>query len=162
PASGEDKNGGYSTSVAALRLPFRAAGQCEPGVTGACSCADPATAVIDHNTSKCRVCVGAGDGRGEIQGARDAGLVGGAQPPLPPPPTAYFPPDPGTPPSKSDRDRAASFARRIRSRSPAFSSSAPLSAAATRPCVGKTQAVGQRVPPLLRINSAPAASGSSS
>src|SRR5262249_26280387 len=78
------------------------------------------------------------------------------------PPIDYFSSDTGSPASQSERERAASFARRIRSRSTACSSSAALSAAATRPCVGRTQAVGQRVTPLFRINSATAASGSSS
>jgi hypothetical protein len=56
------------------------------------------------------------------------------------------------------RSRAASLARLIRSRSIAYSLSAARSAAATKPCVGETQAVGQRVIPLVRINSATAVS----
>ena len=57
---------------------------------------------------------------------------------------------------KDGRQRAAAFVRRKRSRSNACSSNAARSAAATKPCVGSAQAVGQRVIPLVRINSATA------
>ena len=60
---------------------------------------------------------------------------------------------------KDGRQRAAACARRNRSRATAYSSNAVRSAAATKPWVGRTQAVGQRVIPLERINSA-TASGS--
>ena len=64
--------------------------------------------------------------------------------------------------SQSDRMRAAARSRRILSRATAYSSSAARSAAPTRPWVGETQAVGQRVMPLVRIYSATAALLSSS
>jgi hypothetical protein len=54
--------------------------------------------------------------------------------------------------SQNDRMRAAALSRRILSRTTECSSSAARSAAPTRPCVGETQAVGQRVIPLVRIN----------
>jgi hypothetical protein len=57
---------------------------------------------------------------------------------------------------KDGRQRAAAWARRKRSRSNACSSNATRSAAGTKPWVGSTQAVGQRVIPLVRINSATA------
>jgi hypothetical protein len=54
------------------------------------------------------------------------------------------------------RQGAVACARRNRSRVMACSSNATRSAAATEPCVGRTQAVGHRVIPLVRINSATA------
>src|SRR5277367_3012722 len=59
---------------------------------------------------------------------------------------------------KNEFKRAAVRARRTRSRAAAYSSSAVRSAAATEPCVGSTHAVGQRVTPLVRMNSLTAAS----
>src|SRR5690242_1977342 len=52
---------------------------------------------------------------------------------------------------KNGRQRALARARRNRSRAMACSSNATRSAAATKPWVGSTQAVGQRVIPLVRI-----------
>src|SRR5207237_3711465 len=69
----------------------------------------------------------------------------------------YFSSANGRPASQNDRIRAAIFSRRVLSRATAYSSSAARSAAPTRPCVGETQAVGQRVIPLVRINLAIAA-----
>jgi hypothetical protein len=60
----------------------------------------------------------------------------------------------GTSKFKIGRQRAAACARRERSRATACSSNATGSAAATKPWVGRTQSVGQRVIPLVRINSA--------
>jgi hypothetical protein len=60
-----------------------------------------------------------------------------------------------------DRQRAAAFVRRKRSRSTACSSNATRSAAVIKPWVGSTQAVGQRVIPLVRINSVTASRSSS-
>jgi hypothetical protein len=54
----------------------------------------------------------------------------------------------------------ASFTCLSWSRRDAYSSSASRSAAATAPWVGRTQAVGHRVTPLVRMNSATAASQS--
>ena len=59
---------------------------------------------------------------------------------------------------KNEFCRAAARARRTRSREAAYSSSAARSAAATEPWVGTTHAVGQRVTPFVRMNSATAAS----
>src|ERR1700730_14980080 len=56
--------------------------------------------------------------------------------------------------------RAATLTRRRWSRCTAYSSRASRSVAATEPWVGRTQAVGHRVTPLVRMNSATAASQS--
>lgn len=56
--------------------------------------------------------------------------------------------------------RAATLTRRRWSRRTAYSSRASRSVSATEPWVGRTQAVGHRVTPLVRMNSATAASQS--
>src|ERR1700730_735044 len=58
--------------------------------------------------------------------------------------------------------RAATLTRRRWSRRTAYSSRASRSVAATEPWVGRTHAVGHRVTPLVRMNSATAASQSCS
>jgi len=55
---------------------------------------------------------------------------------------------------QNSRARATAFSRRCRSRSLRYSSSAARSASVTEPCVGTTQAVGQRVTPFVRMYSA--------
>jgi hypothetical protein len=59
---------------------------------------------------------------------------------------------------QNTRARAAAFVWRNRSCATACFSSATWSARSIEPCVGKTQAVGQRVIPLVRTNSAITAS----
>ena len=59
---------------------------------------------------------------------------------------------------QNSRARVAAFARRNFSCAIACCSNAARSAASTEPWVGRTQAVGQRVIPLVRINSAITAS----
>src|SRR6202022_1773511 len=77
-------------------------------------------------------------------------------------PTGYLSSAKGMLASQSDRIRAAALSRRTLSRATAYSASAARSAPPPRPCVGETQAVGQRVIPLVRINSAIALALSSS
>ena len=70
------------------------------------------------------------------------------------PARGYTSPDSGALTFQNARQRAAARARRDRSRAAAYSSNAARSAAATKPWVGRTQAVGHRVIPLVRMNSA--------
>src|SRR6516225_5934647 len=63
-------------------------------------------------------------------------------------------PDSGALRFQNAPQRAAARARRDRSRAAAYSFNAARSAAATKPWVGRTQAVGHRVIPLVRMNSA--------
>ena len=60
-----------------------------------------------------------------------------------------------------NRQRAAARSRRTRSRATAYCSNAIRSAAVINPWVGRTQAVGHRVMPLERINSATTSQSSS-
>ena len=71
---------------------------------------------------------------------------------------AYFSARGGYGTLQNSRERAAAFVWRTRSCATACFSSATRSAASIEPCVGKTQAVGQRVIPLVRMNSAITAS----
>src|SRR5215471_4948136 len=70
------------------------------------------------------------------------------------PARGYTSPDSGALTFQNAPQRAAARARRDRSRAAAYSSNAARSAAATKPWVGRTQAVGHRVIPLVRMNSA--------
>jgi hypothetical protein len=67
---------------------------------------------------------------------------------------AYFSLGGGNEALQNSRARAAAFAWRNRSCVTACFSSAAWSAGSIVPCVGNTQAVGQRVIPLVRMNSA--------
>jgi hypothetical protein len=73
----------------------------------------------------------------------------------------YRSPCGGAATDQKNRARAAALARRDRSCAVACSSSAARSASSTEPWVGRTQAVGQRVIPLVRMNSAITVSQSS-